>query len=73
MKRQFGDLTATELYCPQCGRAQPVRERVLLVLPEGQLHDFVCTRCGSSLGTRTTHEPSRFVAHGPEGRLDLNS
>ena len=33
--RQFEGLKATELYCPRCKRSMPVRERLLLVLPEG--------------------------------------
>ncbi len=54
MSQQFGDFTASELYCPKCQRSQPVRERLLLVLLDGELHEFVCARCGASLGKRTT-------------------
>jgi hypothetical protein len=50
---QFKTLTASELYCPQCRTAQPVRERLLLVLPRGELHEFRCRACGASLATRT--------------------
>ncbi len=55
---QFGALTASELYCPRCGQARPVRERLLLVLPTGELHDFSCSVCGSSLAKRTTSAPA---------------
>ena len=58
MPAQFGSLTASELYCPKCRSAQPVRERLLLVLPTGELHEFVCTRCGASLGKRTVTGPA---------------
>lgn len=60
--QQFGDLVASELYCPTCRRAMPVRERLLLVLPDGELHEYRCTRCGSSLGERKTrsHLPFRL-------------
>lgn len=58
MQSQFGDLTASELHCPQCRRAQPVRERLLLVLPTGELHEYVCTVCGASLGRRTVTGPA---------------
>jgi hypothetical protein len=58
MNRQFGDLTASELYCPKCQRSQPVRERLLLVLPTGELREFLCTKCNSSLGKRTITGPS---------------
>ena len=57
MKQQFGGLIASELYCPKCKRAQPVRERLLLVLPSGELHEYLCSGCGSSLGKRTVSNP----------------
>jgi hypothetical protein len=53
MTQQFGAFTATEIYCAKCQRSQPVRERLLLVLPSGELHEYLCSRCGSSVGTRT--------------------
>lgn len=49
-------LTASELFCPNCNTAMPVRERLLLVLPDGELHEYLCVRCGSSLGERTTRQ-----------------
>ena len=58
MSQQFGAFTASELYCPKCQRSQPVRERLLLVLPSGELHEFLCTRCATSLGKRTVTGPA---------------
>ncbi len=58
MSQQFGAFTASELYCPKCKRAQPVRERLLLVLPTGELHEFLCSQCASSLGKRTVTGPA---------------
>lgn len=49
-------LTATELFCPNCKACMPVRERLLLVLPDGELHEYLCVKCGSSLGERTTRQ-----------------
>jgi hypothetical protein len=49
---QFGAFTASELYCPKCASSQPVRERLLLVLPGGELHEYLCVRCATSLGER---------------------
>ena len=49
---QFKDLLATELYCPKCRMAMPVRERLLLVLPDGDLHEYLCARCGTSVGEK---------------------
>ena len=54
---QFGEFTASELYCPKCQRSQPVRERLLLVLPSGELHEFLCSKCATSLGKRTVTGP----------------
>ncbi len=62
MTRQFGAFTASELYCPKCKRAQPVREKLLLVLPAGELHEFLCTGCGTSLAKRTVSGPVTKVA-----------
>jgi hypothetical protein len=58
MSQQFGAFTASELYCPKCKRAQPVREKLLLVLPSGELHEFLCSGCGSSLAKRTVSGPA---------------
>ena len=52
MSQQFGAFTASEIYCGKCQRSQPVRERLLLVLPSGELHEYLCSRCGTSVGTR---------------------
>src|SRR5260370_40221996 len=58
MLQQFGSFTASELYCPKCGSSQPVREKLLLVLPSGELHEFLCARCATSVGKRTVSGPS---------------
>ncbi len=50
--RQFGELRASSLYCTRCGTAQPVRERLLLVLPDRELHEYVCATCGDAVGTK---------------------
>ncbi|MDP8219064.1 MAG: hypothetical protein P9M03_10100 [Candidatus Theseobacter exili] len=50
--KQFDKLQATSLYCPGCKTAMPVRERLLLVLPDGELYEYRCVRCGSSLGEK---------------------
>jgi len=50
--KQFDKLQATSLYCPSCKTAMPVRERLLLLLPDGELYEYLCARCGSSLGER---------------------
>jgi hypothetical protein len=52
-RARFEGLAATALHCPRCRAAMPVRERLLLVLPDGELHEYLCARCLTSLGTRT--------------------
>jgi hypothetical protein len=73
MAQQFGEFTASELYCPKCKSSQPVRERLLLVLPSGELHEFLCSRCATSLGKRTitgpaVASPARRTARAPVSR-----
>ncbi len=58
MSEQFGKFTASELYCPKCGRSQPVREKLLLVLPTGELHEYFCSKCATSLGGREVTGPA---------------
>jgi DNA-directed RNA polymerase subunit RPC12/RpoP len=61
-KKQFEDLQATELYCPKCQRSMPVRQRLLLVLPEGDKYEYLCARCGTSVGERVVKgEPKRII------------
>jgi len=50
--RQFEKITATHLWCDTCGRSMPVRERLLLILPDGNLYDYQCVQCRESVGTR---------------------
>jgi len=58
MTQQFGAFTASELYCPKCRQSQPVREKLLLVLPSGELHEYLCSRCATSLGEREVTGPA---------------
>lgn len=51
-RRQFETLKASELHCPRCRALRPVRERLLLVLPSGEVYDYRCRVCGESLGSR---------------------
>ena len=52
MEPSFGQFNATLLYCDKCRKAMPVRERLLLVLPDGDLYDYTCQACNSSLGSK---------------------
>lgn len=48
----FREMEATELYCPRCREAVPVRKRLLLILPEGEQHEYRCAYCAESVGTK---------------------
>ena len=61
MHKQFDRLTASELYCPRCRAAQPVREKLLLVLPRAEIHEYRCVVCGDSLGTREVKHAADLV------------
>lgn len=48
----YGQFEATSLYCPRCKEAVPVRKKLLLILPEGDEYEYLCSRCGSSVGMK---------------------
>ncbi|MFA6216515.1 MAG: cytoplasmic protein [Candidatus Omnitrophota bacterium] len=52
--KQYEDLQATSLYCDRCGKSMPVRERLLLILPDGYLYEYWCTRCSNVVGDKKT-------------------
>ena len=58
---QFEELQASVLFCGRCRSPQPVRERLLLVLPDGELYEYLCTSCGESVGKRTLSGASPVV------------
>ncbi len=62
---QFNKLQATQLYCPRCRVATPVKERLLLVLPDGELYEYICARCGESLGKRKVKGGNEQQGSGP--------
>jgi hypothetical protein len=49
---QFESFKASRLYCRKCAKSMPVRERLLLILPDKDLYEYLCTGCASSLGER---------------------
>ena len=59
-KSSYRDFEATELYCPKCRRAVPVRKRLLLILPEGDKYDYSCVHCGTSVGDKTVRQKDNF-------------
>jgi hypothetical protein len=49
---QFESFKASRLYCRRCAKSMPVRERLLLILPDKDMYEYLCTGCGDSLGER---------------------
>lgn len=60
--QQFENFTASTLYCDKCKATNPVRERLLLVLPEKEVFDYLCTECGSSVGSREVTAGEKMMA-----------
>jgi hypothetical protein len=59
---QFENFTASSLYCEKCKAAMPVRERLLLVLPDRELYDYLCSGCASSVGQREVTAGDKMIA-----------
>ena len=49
---QFENLEAVSIYCPRCRQAMPVRKRLLLVLMDRELFEYLCARCGTSVAKK---------------------
>jgi hypothetical protein len=64
---QFESFKASQLYCRKCGKSMPVRERLLLILPDKDLYEYLCTGCGASLGEREVSlaDKRRAALHAP--------
>ena len=56
----YEDFEATQLYCPRCRAATEVRKKLLLVLPSGNKYEYLCTRCGGSVGEKMDDDTSGF-------------
>lgn len=65
---QFESFTASSLYCEKCKTAMPVRERLLLVLPDRDLYDYLCTGCASSVGQREVTAGDKVMAQAAKPR-----
>ena len=62
---QFKSLRASSLYCQKCKNAMPVRERLLLILPDKEIYDYLCTGCASSVGQREVSNAEKLMAAAP--------
>jgi hypothetical protein len=61
-QQQFENFTASSLYCEKCKTAMPVRERLLLILPDKEIYDYLCTSCASSVGQREVTAGGKLMA-----------
>jgi hypothetical protein len=59
---QFESFKASQLYCRKCAKSMPVRERLLLILPEKELYEYLCTGCAESLGQREVSLAEKRIA-----------
>ena len=55
----FEQLEASLLYCPQCRKAMPVRKKLLLILPEGNKFEYLCTTCSSLCGEKIERDEQK--------------
>ena len=53
----YGSLEASLLFCPKCRQAMPVRKRLLLVLLDGEKHEYVCQQCGTPCASKLEPNP----------------
>ncbi len=53
----YGSLEASLLFCPRCREAMPVRKRLLLVLLDGDKHEYVCQQCGTPCASKMEAPP----------------
>ena len=54
---QGAGIEAASLLCPRCKKAQPVRKKLLLVLPSGDKYAYYCAVCGEQVGSKMEDSP----------------
>lgn len=62
----YDEFEASELFCSKCRQAQPVRKRLLLVLPQGNKYDYACSVCGNSVGAKMDDDTNAFSVLRPK-------
>jgi len=67
-QQQFENFTASTLYCKTCKATMPVRERLLLVLPDKEIFDYLCAGCASSVGQREVTTGDKLMAQAAQRR-----
>ena len=69
---QFENFTASTLYCEKCRATTPVREKLLLVLPDREIFDYLCSECGSSVGQREVTAGEKMMAEAMRPRRQVH-
>ena len=59
-QHQYDEFEASELFCARCQKAQPVHRRLLIVLPQGNKYDYLCSVCGESVGSKMDDDRESF-------------
>ena len=57
---QYNSFEASELFCPRCRQARPVRRHLLLVLPSGNKYDYRCAVCATQVGSKMDSDTKNF-------------
>ena len=60
-RSQFDQFEVSELFCPRCRAAKPVRRHLLLVLPTGNTYEYRCSACGTAVGAKDDNDSSEFT------------
>lgn len=68
-QKDFEDFEASQLFCPTCKRAMPVRKRLFLVLLDKEIYDYVCTGCGSAVGKGAALADTGLTVENLRGRV----
>jgi len=68
MRDSFKEFEASSLFCGRCKQANPVRKKLLLVLPTGNKYDYTCSVCGFPVGGKMDNDASDFFATAPARR-----
>jgi hypothetical protein len=67
-RHQYDEFEASELFCARCQQSQPVRRRLLIVLPQGNKYDYLCSVCGESVGSKMDDDRESFSILPPSTR-----
>ena len=73
VESSFGEFEASSLFCPRCKQANPVRKKLLLILPSGTKYDYTCAVCGTPVGGKTDSDSSELYQLASASRRPLPS